>query len=55
MPSVEHKKNYGRLVREKSAVEKITLLDRDFDLPEEAEHDYRRWREKVDVKLEREQ
>lgn len=51
MPRLKEK---SRLVHDKMMVEKITLLDRDFDAPEEEELACRRWRERIDQQLERE-
>ena len=52
MPRVE--KSHRRLTHDRMIFEKITLLDRDFDKPEDGELACRQWRERIDQQLERE-
>lgn len=52
MPRVE--KTQRRSPHDKVMIEKVTLLDRDFDAHEEEELAYRRWRERIDQQLGRE-
>lgn len=47
-------KNRRQFTHEKMMIKRTTLLDRDFDAPEDEELAYRRWRERIDQQLERE-